>query len=106
MKDDARITPEDLRRLEGIDPEQPILRANQGTYCFGESQDWFIPSFADTEASGFDDGSAAPSTCRTRECGAEIMWVVTRAGKRMPINRDGISHFATCPGADKWRKSR
>lgn len=70
-----------------------------------------------------------------RSCGAAVVWAVTDAGKRMPIDpepvvvgnlildqRDGqyrvrsappvatplpkrwVSHFATCPQADKWRR--
>lgn len=61
------------------------------------------------------------SQCRS--CGAEIMWVVTSKGKRMPIDFDEdlkhlyvdkqlpefdddcmVSHFATCPQSRKWRK--
>lgn len=32
-------------------------------------------------------------------CHATIYWVATRAGKRMPVDPDGTSHFATCPAA-------
>lgn len=32
--------------------------------------------------------TAAPSTCRSRTCGARIRWVVTEAGKRMPLDYD------------------
>lgn len=32
-------------------------------------------------------------------CDATIYWVRTRAGKRMPLDADGTSHFATCPAA-------
>ncbi len=73
-----------------------------------------------------------------RSCGAEVTWVVTAAGKDMPVDvlpvADGnilllasgvavyraktdqstlpgfddapryVSHFSTCPQADKWRK--
>jgi hypothetical protein len=53
-------------------------------------------------------------------CGAEIKWVKTKAGKRMPVNvelktivtEDGEvvrgyeSHFATCPKADDFRKRK
>ncbi len=56
-----------------------------------------------------------------RSCGAIIMWMRTKSGKRMPVNygsiplndpgvfdpeRGHISHFATCPNADKHRKPR
>ena len=55
-----------------------------------------------------------------RSCDAPIVWVKTQAGKNMPVDatsfdrEDGlvfnpdkhISHFATCPNADKHRKPR
>lgn len=62
-----------------------------------------------------------------RSCGAEVMWVLTKNDKRMPIDASSaneeerarvlpgaiahdpkrhISHFATCPESTKWRKSR
>ena len=40
---------------------------------------------------------------RCRACGAEIYWVKTRAGKRAPYTRGGISHFADCPEANRFR---
>jgi len=40
-------------------------------------------------------------TCRG--CGAKLYWIVTQAGKRMPVDPDGTSHFATCPKADSFR---
>jgi hypothetical protein len=60
-----------------------------------------------------------------RSCGATVVWAKTRNGKSMPLDQvdpntgnvrivDGVahvgmtghhvSHFATCPAADKWRK--
>ena len=30
-------------------------------------------------------------------CGADIYWMKTKAGKNMPCNADGTSHFETCP---------
>ena len=58
------------------------------------------------------------SQCKT--CGAEIVWVTTTAGKRMPLDityktvvtNDGKvvlgreSHFSTCPDADIHRKRK
>lgn len=75
-----------------------------------------------------------------RSCGAQIDWVVTKAGKNMPVDpeyvdwndaedrmvlvtdqgnvytvdhnknyssvRGRISHFASCPNADKHRKGK
>lgn len=55
---------------------------------------------------------------RCRSCDEYIVWMKTEAGKNMPVDADScdeddelifdpdkhISHFATCPEADKWRK--
>lgn len=70
---------------------------------------------------------------RCASCNAAVVWVVTEAGKRMPVDavpsdkgnlilRDGkalheskvpeaerpaeryTSHFATCPQGEKWRR--
>ena len=41
---------------------------------------------------------------RCRSCGTEVLWCLTPAGKKAPIDRDGKSHFATCPDAAQWRR--
>lgn len=41
-----------------------------------------------------------------RSCRAPIHWIVTAAGKRMPVNPDGTSHFADCPNAATHRRAR
>lgn len=41
---------------------------------------------------------------RCRACSAEITFVLTKFGKHMPVNSDGVSHFATCPAAERFRK--
>lgn len=47
--------------------------------------------------------TAEPTRCRS--CKASILWVETvKRGRPAPINRDGTSHFATCPQADGWRR--
>jgi hypothetical protein len=70
------------------------------------------------------------TTSCCKSCGAEIVWVVTPAGKSMPLDAkaqtvwvlepEGAtagspkakpvqargSHFATCPNADEHRSSR
>lgn len=43
-----------------------------------------------------------PAHCRS--CGAEVAWATTPKGHRMPLDRDGTSHFATCPQASDWRR--
>lgn len=69
---------------------------------------------------------------RCRSCGAALVWAVTAAGKRAPFDAqtslegthalvDGkavhrsaaapgslfhLSHFATCPQAEAWRRGR
>jgi hypothetical protein len=54
----------------------------------------------------------APGTCRS--CGAPIVWTVTDAGRRIPLDlatarrcgaqRVALTHFATCPDGRQWRK--
>jgi hypothetical protein len=54
-------------------------------------------------------------------CQAPVVWFRTRSGKRMPVDaastlptdaehqldlKRHISHFATCPDRDTWRKPR
>jgi hypothetical protein len=34
------------------------------------------------------------------------VWTVTAAGKKMPVDLDGTSHFVTCPQADQHRKRK
>lgn len=52
----------------------------------------------------FEIPAGATSTpCRS--CGAPVYWVTTRRGKKMPVNADGTSHFASCPQAGKWRRA-
>lgn len=66
---------------------------------------------------------SAVTNCRS--CGAEIVWVLTKNNKRMPVDASSmleeerklkgviihvpwrhISHFATCKDSKAWRKSR
>lgn len=58
-----------------------------------------IPSWAVRPADG-----EVPRACRS--CSAEVLWVETQAGRRAPLNRDGTSHFSTCPQADEWRNRK
>jgi hypothetical protein len=62
-----------------------------------EQPAWVIPAWANPPAEG-----EQPGACRS--CGAPVMWVETKRGKRAPLNPDGTSHFATCPQAASWRK--
>lgn len=39
-----------------------------------------------------------------RACGARIQFVETDKGRRMPVNTDGTSHFATCSDPKRFRK--
>lgn len=44
-------------------------------------------------------------TTSCRSCGAAVIWIVTEAGKRMPVDASTReSHFATCPNAAEHRK--
>lgn len=45
-----------------------------------------------------------------RSCKEEIYWIKTKNGKNMPVSmgmmNEYISHFATCPAANKFRKKQ
>ena len=41
---------------------------------------------------------------RCRSCRAEVLWCITPAGKKAPVDPDGTSHFASCPDATAWRR--
>lgn len=66
-------------------------------------------------------GSRAPGggSSKCRSCGAPIVWFKTSAGKKIPVDAATVepedqqlqlprhvSHFATCPDADKFRRKR
>jgi hypothetical protein len=50
------------------------------------------------------EGWLPDNLARCRSCDAQVMWCVTPKGKRAPIDRDGVNHFATCPQASSWRR--
>jgi len=39
---------------------------------------------------------------KCRSCHATVFWINPRAGVRLPVNPDGVSHFETCPQASDW----
>ena len=43
---------------------------------------------------------------RCASCQAPIVWTITAKGNRAPLDRDGVSHFATCPNAADHRRKR
>jgi predicted metal-binding protein len=59
-----------------------------------------------TGGGDFERYSAAIDTRTCRSCGARIAWLRTTSGRLAPVNADGISHFATCPQAEDWRKRK
>lgn len=53
----------------------------------------------------FDVRPGTPaSSCRS--CGATVFWIVTPRGRKMPVDGDGTSHFASCPHAAEHRRAR
>lgn len=61
------------------------------------------PEWAQPAAEGYGYDGREASTCRS--CQAPIRWAIHgTTSRRMPVNPDGTSHFATCPQADDWRK--
>ena len=54
-----------------------------------------------------------------KSCGADMVWLITKNGKRIPVDADTVvageeifdpdsmtTHFETCPDAKKWRKKK
>jgi hypothetical protein len=64
-----------------------------------EPEDWSAP-----QTRGYDYGEGSDIT-NCRSCGALVRWATnSETHKKMPVDPDGISHFASCPDADRWRK--
>jgi hypothetical protein len=45
-----------------------------------------------------------PGQCKS--CQAPLWWITTKAGKAMPLNSDGVVHWATCPQSREWKKEK
>lgn len=45
-----------------------------------------------------------PVICKGEGCRAEIYWIETESGKRMPVDPDGTPHWATCPDAGRFKR--
>ena len=52
------------------------------------------------------EGYAFTNTGTCSACSAPLSWCTTKAGKRAPLNPDGTSHFADCPEAGRFRRTR
>ena len=62
-----------------------------------------------------DQGAAVAhvtSLGECRSCGAAVYWAVTHNGKNVAYDEEPnekgkpVVHFATCPDAKKWRKTK
>jgi len=62
-------------------------------------------------------GDLEVALCRGKDCGADIVWLVTKAGKAIAVDAEQveegddqfeygrhIAHFTTCPNADDFRR--
>lgn len=74
-------------------------------------------SFEDDETT--EEHERRITRCKDRDCNARIVWLKTSTGKNMPVDADTvepddeefepfrhISHFETCPGAQRFRRGR
>jgi len=43
---------------------------------------------------------------KCKKCGKKILFLPTKSGKQMPVTLGFISHFADCPSANEFRKSK
>lgn len=90
--------------------------AAHGKYVSEGERQWFaspplMPDLRETSQRGSKVVKALaggpPRICRDGRCQA-LFYMVTMAksGKGAPYNGDGSPHWATCPGADEFRKQR
>ena len=56
---------------------------------------------ADNKAPFHMDVPAGTRGAKCRDCGAEIFWVEMKNKRKMPLDPNGDSHFATCPAKVK-----
>jgi hypothetical protein len=69
-----------------------------------EEREAYAPALESPPAWAIPEGYGFLGLGACRSCGQAIAWCLTRNDKRAPIDRDGTSHFATCPSADAWRR--
>ena len=75
------------------EPDWPVERLGVDTREFVR--------VADNKAAFHMEIPAGTRASKCRDCGAEIFWAETKNGKKMPLDPDGNSHFATCPAKAK-----
>jgi hypothetical protein len=52
-------------------------------------------------------GYTFENTGHCRDCGCELAWYLTPAGKHMPLEEGTLEpHWAKCPNADRFRRKR
>lgn len=93
-------------KAESDDDPDPAIWQNEAV-CFAEVSP--LTRFLAVEAGAVESKAPGPvmgdpGHCRT--CHARIVWIVTEAGRKMPVNLDGVSHFATCKHAKEWRRDK
>lgn len=56
-------------------------------------QGWTVP-----------EGYTPDNVGQCRGCLAQVLWCITPADRKAPLNRDGSSHFSNCPAAAQYRR--
>lgn len=77
-----------------------VYAGERGCTCEGFT---LAPTDTEPEPFAIPDGWAFLGLGTCRSCGQAIAWALTPNDRRAPVDRDGRSHFATCPSADAWR---
>jgi hypothetical protein len=95
LQDRVQCCP-DCRGIARVDP--PCSR------CYGSGLILGVPPATRTVAG--QRYAVPPGTPAThcKGCNATIFFIVTEHGRTMPVDPDGVSHFATCPRAGLFRK--
>lgn len=95
-------SPADGERGEfsGFRPQQPCERCGERIHA-----GYIIAKPEPERKAGHIDIPAGTAKKSCSSCGADIYWIITAAGKKMPVDPDGVSHFATCPQSKRWSGS-
>jgi hypothetical protein len=101
LRDDA------VHHVLAIEAEARVAALDEVRREVEEVRDWLVhPDPAPPPGWVLPDGYEFVNLGTCKGCSARIMWCTTPVGRRAPVDRDGTSHFATCPDRDQFRRAR
>ena len=89
--------------------DRPFKALVEGAWYKGPAPDDRLRMTSTTTTACVEEGDGALRDPKEREadvscwsCHRPIYWVLTDRGRRMPVDPDGMTHFATCPQGKQW----